>query len=116
MTTGTGVAQLPTFANNMMPALPQEMRAVFGQFFAPAMDTFGSNFNRISLKGNRIRMIVGGQEVRVEPDALDFVILGVSPEQYCVWYSKNMMARKALSRTQCGHRTNSHRRTSPLPR
>lgn len=86
MTQSTAVATLPAFTQNMMPTLPQEMRAMLAQAFAPAMDSFGSNFNRISLKGSRIHMIVGGQEVRLESNALDFVILGISTEQYCVWY------------------------------
>ena len=80
------LAVLPSFAQNMMPTLPAEMRDILLANFAPAMDTFGGGFNRVSLKGNRIRLIVGGQEVRQEPNALDFVILGISPDQYCVWY------------------------------
>lgn len=84
--TTNALATLPNFAQNLMPTLPAEMRDILLANFAPAMDTFGGGFNRVSLKGNRIRLIVGGQEVRQEPNALDFVILGISPDQYCVWY------------------------------
>ena len=86
----------PSFAQNMMPALPAEMRDILLANFAPAMDTFGGGFNRVSLKGSRIRLIAGGQEVRQEPDALDFVIVGISPDQYCVWYKNKYSGEEGI--------------------
>ena len=90
------LAVLPSFAQNMMPALPAEMRDILLANFAPAMDTFGGGFNRVSLKGSRIRLIAGGQEVRQEPDALDFVIVGISPDQYCVWYKNKYSGEEGI--------------------
>ena len=90
------LAVLPSFAQNMMPALPAEMRDILLAKFAPAMDTFGGGFNRVSLKGSRIRLIAGGQEVRQEPDALDFVIVGISPDQYCVWYKNKYSGEEGI--------------------
>ena len=90
------LAVLPSFAQNMMPTLPAEMRDILLANFAPAMDTFGGGFNRVSLKGSRIRLIAGGQEVRQEPDALDFVIVGISPDQYCVWYKNKYSGEEGI--------------------
>ncbi|HBU3785776.1 TPA: hypothetical protein MCX08_001164 [Klebsiella pneumoniae] len=90
------LAVLPSFAQNMMPALPAEMRDILLANFAPAMDTFGGGFNRVSLKGSRIRLIAGGQEVRQELDALDFVIVGISPDQYCVWYKNKYSGEEGI--------------------
>ena len=85
--TTNAVATLPSFTQNMLPSLPAEMRNVFLEAFAPAMDTFGSNFNRLSLKGMQFSLIQGGQSVYTEGNALNFVIVGLSPDQFCVWYA-----------------------------
>lgn len=83
----TNLPAMPAYMANMMPTLPQEMRDQLAQMFAPALESFGSAFNRVSLKGNRFRLITGGSETATFSDAFTFVIVAISPEQHCVWYA-----------------------------
>ncbi|EFO1500318.1 hypothetical protein DWS25_20095 [Escherichia coli] len=83
----TNLPAMPAYMANMMPTLPQEMRDQLMQMFAPALESFGSAFNRVSLKGNRFRLITGGSETATFSDAFTFVIVAISPEQHCVWYA-----------------------------
>lgn len=83
----TNLPAMPAYMANMMPTLPQEMREQLAQMFAPALESFGSAFNRVSLKGNRFRLITGGSETATFSDAFTFVIVAISPEQHCVWYA-----------------------------
>lgn len=77
---------VPAFTQSMMPSLPAELRDALAQQFGAAMDSFGGNYNRLSLKGSRFGFIVGGTRMRETIDPIDVIILGMSPEQYCAWY------------------------------
>ena len=87
---------MPAYMANMMPSLPQEMRAQLAQMFAPALESFGSAFNRISLKGSRFRLITGGNETATFSDAFTFVIVAISPEQYCAWYANKYTGEEGV--------------------
>ncbi|EET3989867.1 TPA: hypothetical protein ACT4GY_004495 [Escherichia coli] len=82
----TNLPAMPAYIANMMPTLPQAMREQLAAAFAPALDSFGSAFNRISLKGSRFHLISGGQVTHTFNEAFTFVIVAISPEQHCVWY------------------------------
>ncbi|ENF4830434.1 hypothetical protein ABRR28_004461 [Escherichia coli] len=82
----TNLPAMPAYIANMMPTLPQAMREQLAAVFAPALDSFGSAFNRISLKGSRFHLISGGQVTHTFHEAFTFVIVAISPEQHCVWY------------------------------
>lgn len=85
MTQSTALS-VPAFTQSMMPALPAELRDALAQQFGVAMDSFGGNYSRLSLKGSRFGFIVGGTRMRETIDPIDVIILGMSPEQYCAWY------------------------------
>ncbi len=82
----TKLATIPAAMQNMMPALPEEQRALLASMFGGAMTSFGSLFNRLSIKGHRFHLMEGKQEVRTAADQLDIVILGIGAENYNVYY------------------------------
>lgn len=82
----TNLATIPAAMQNMMPALPEEQRALLASMFGGAMTSFGSLFNRLSIKGHRFHLMEGKQEVRTAADFLDIVILGIGAENYNVYY------------------------------
>lgn len=82
----TQLATIPAAMQNMMPALPEDQRALLASMFGGAMTSFGSLFNRLSIKGHRFHLMEGKQEVRTAADFLDIVILGIGAENYNVYY------------------------------
>ncbi|HAP0005671.1 TPA: hypothetical protein IRO79_003596 [Escherichia coli] len=92
----TNLPAMPAYMANMMPALPQEMREQLIHMFTPALESFGSRFNRISLKGSRFRLITGGSETATFSDAFTFVIIAISPEQYCAWYANKYTGEEGV--------------------
>lgn len=82
----TALTTMPSYVNEMMPALTPELRDAFASHFIGAMENIGSGFNRVSLKGNRITLSLAGKDVRSEPDFLDVIIVGIAEKLHNQYY------------------------------
>lgn len=83
----TAIATIPAALQNMMPTLPVEQQQLLAATFGDAMLSFGSTFNRLSIKGSRFRLMEGKQEVITKADHLDIIILSIGAENYNVYYA-----------------------------
>lgn len=75
--------------NSAVPVIPEELRAALGSstLFDLAKSA-GFSSRRISIRGNKFRMQVNGEEVATANDSIDVVILGSSPSFLRQWYSR----------------------------
>ena len=75
--------------NSAIPVIPEELRgALRSNTLFDLAKSAGSSSRRISIKGNKFRMVVNGEEVAVTADPLDVVILGASPAFLRQWYAR----------------------------
>lgn len=87
---------VPSYMQNMMPALPPEMRQYLSTHFAAAYESFNSQFNTLSVKGFQFRQLMGGKEVASRRDHLDCVILAIAPENHHTYYSKQFRDEEGI--------------------
>lgn len=77
---------IPTGSTGGALAIPAHLQGFSGVGKA-LMEGIGGGFNRIGLKGNRFRMIVGGQELTVrDENYVDVVIVGAAPGVQRLFY------------------------------
>lgn len=83
------MSNVTLFKGNSAPVIPDELRGVLGSnsLFDLAKGA-GFSSRRISIRGNKFRMEVNGEEVATTNDNIDVIILGASPSFLRQWYSR----------------------------
>lgn len=84
------MSNLTLFSNNSgVPAVPEDLADIFGtsSLFSLARSTGGTT-RRISIRGNRFRMQINGEEIGSKEGHIDVVILGASENFLRQYYSK----------------------------
>jgi hypothetical protein len=72
-----------------MPAIPQDLMGAFGKSsLFDIVRKGGGTSKRISIRGNKFRMEIGGEEISAKSGHIDVVILGCSPDYLRQYYSK----------------------------
>lgn len=72
-----------------MPTVPEDLADVLGSssLFSLARNNRGSN-KRLSIRGNKFRMQINGEEVAVQDGSIDVVVLGASESFLRQYYAK----------------------------
>lgn len=94
MTTASDLAVLPNSMQNLVMQPPAELMSALSGNFSAAFEDFGGSFRSISLNRFQFTLKDAGTSTLYPQPNLPVVILGMAPDNHCVWYSSSYNAER----------------------